>query len=243
MASPESYNTPCLLGAMDRLWFQRIVLFSEPTSSNKLPNSSSPDSQSSSSSSNSSYTDCSDDDVADESSLGVHESFSPTISPLPQNKNVGEHEKDKNEEEEKREEEDVTELIRPTRQRNVVTPIRRRMKRRIKLERTVSCKTAVELEQEEVKGFIDLGFNFEKDRITPKMMSVVPGLQQRLGAAGGGGRRRPYLSEAWVIKRPESPLLRLRMPRGVSAASISNHMKKHLKLWAKTVVYSAVGDE
>ncbi|KAK7259921.1 hypothetical protein RIF29_25536 [Crotalaria pallida] len=83
------------------------------------------------------------------------------------------------------------------------------------------------------------------------MISVVPGLQ-RLGLhqkliddatetvpdndnneAKEEKRdiKRPYLSEAWVIKRPDSPLLSLRIPKPCSAAN----MKKHLQLWAKTV--------
>ncbi|KAE8719079.1 putative Peroxidase 21 precursor [Hibiscus syriacus] len=42
---------------------------------------------------------------------------------------------------------------------------------------------------------------------------------------------RPYFSEAWLIKRPDSPLLNQRVPR-VSAVA---DMKKHLKFWARTV--------
>lgn len=80
-------------------------------------------------------------------------------------------------------------------------------------------------------------------------MSVVPGLQ-RLGLhqklkdateivqdndteAKEEERdiKRPYLSEAWLIKRPDSPLLSLRIPKPCSTAN----MKKHLQFWAKTV--------
>nr|GMC89056.1 conserved hypothetical protein [Ipomoea batatas] len=45
------------------------------------------------------------------------------------------------------------------------------------------------------------------------------------------GRVRPYLSDAWLIKSPNSPLLNLRMPR----ASASGDIKRHLRHWAKTV--------
>lgn len=94
----------------------------------------------------------------------------------------------------------------------------------------------------EVKGFMDLGFIFKKEHLNPRMVSVIPGLQ-RLGqdtsirkTAEGDeeGRReitRPYLSEAWLIKRPDSPLLNLRVPR----ASAASDMKKHLRRWARTV--------
>lgn len=42
---------------------------------------------------------------------------------------------------------------------------------------------------------------------------------------------RPYLSEAWLIRRPDSPLLNLRVPRASPAAE----MKQHLRYWARTV--------
>lgn len=53
------------------------------------------------------------------------------------------------------------------------------------------------------------------------------------------GVMRPYLSEAWLIKRPDSPLLNLRIPTRVSTTA---DMKKHLKSWARTVA-SAVQQE
>lgn len=88
------------------------------------------------------------------------------------------------------------------------------------------------------------------------MMSVVPGLQ-RLGLYQNRqninlrdskededhelirkqeedeekGIVRPYLSESWLIKRPDSPLLNLRVPR----VSVAADMKIHLKFWARTV--------
>ncbi|KAM7526230.1 hypothetical protein LguiA_016132 [Lonicera macranthoides] len=125
----------------------------------------------------------------------------------------------------------------------------------------MSCKTLSELEVEEVKGFIDLGFKFNKSNLSPRMMSVLPGLQ-RLGCHENKQKNavkadvdevlrdddieeeveeedeekrsdvlRPYLSEAWLIKRPDSPLLNLRIPR----VSVAADMKKHLKCWARTV--------
>ncbi|KAK8666031.1 hypothetical protein V6N13_006184 [Hibiscus sabdariffa] len=126
-----------------------------------------------------------------------------------------------------------------------------------KLRKSTSCRSLKDLELEEVKGFMDLGFIFTKEHLNPTMIRVVPGLL-RLGfpkriqstevnIAGGdhevqkddGTEQeekkrvviRPYLSEAWLIKRPDSPLLNLRVPR-VSAAA---DMKKHLKFWARTV--------
>lgn len=115
----------------------------------------------------------------------------------------------------------------------------------------MSYKCFWELEQEEVKGFMDLGFKFQREHLSRRMIAVIPGLQR----LGGGELSyatqstnyyeieeeeeekrlalRPYLSEAWPIKRPDSPLLNLKMPR----VSASADMKKHLWLWARTVAY------
>lgn len=133
-----------------------------------------------------------------------------------------------------------------------------------RLQKTMSCKSLGELEVEEVKGFMDLGFKFDPQNLSPRMMSVVPGLQRLAGSqnseiiqkeiidqvlatnklddqelAGAGNEmksesgvvRRPYLSEAWLIRRPDSPLLKLKISRKSEAADI----KKHLKQWARTV--------
>ncbi|XAR69055.1 hypothetical protein NMG60_11000513 [Bertholletia excelsa] len=118
---------------------------------------------------------------------------------------------------------------------------RKRRSQSGRLVKTMSCKSLMELELEEVKGFMDLGFKFTKEHVTPRMMSVLPGLE-RLGFCDdevSGNvveevkheKKRPYLSEAWLVRTPTSPLLNLRLPRG-SAAS---EMKRHLRYWAKTV--------
>ncbi|KAK4377689.1 hypothetical protein RND71_003985 [Anisodus tanguticus] len=122
------------------------------------------------------------------------------------------------------------------------------------LEKTMSLG---ELELEEIKGFMDVGFIFRKEHIRKRMISVVPGLQRLEVVLSEGEEKicedseaisingivseeeeddkreiaRPYLSEAWLIKIPDSPLLNLRIPK-VSAAT---DMKKHLRYWAKTV--------
>ncbi|KAJ7976983.1 Rna exonuclease 3 [Quillaja saponaria] len=125
------------------------------------------------------------------------------------------------------------------------------------LPKSMSCRTLGELELEEVKGFMDLGFIFKKEHLSPRMMSVLPGLQ-RLGVhkneqntklmdakktvqddnddgdeieEGSRSVIRPYLSEAWLIRKPDSPLLNLRMPKVSTAAD----MKKYIRSWARTV--------
>lgn len=133
-----------------------------------------------------------------------------------------------------------------------------------KLQKTMSCRTLGELELDEVKGFMDLGFIFKKEYISPRMISVVPGLQRLCSFQSNKQNHsasqtmdedatenndddddivvevyedekrdimRPYLSEAWLIKKPDSPLLTMKIPKTCSA----DNMKKHLRVWAKTV--------
>ncbi|GLT89749.1 hypothetical protein SLE2022_077220 [Rubroshorea leprosula] len=122
-----------------------------------------------------------------------------------------------------------------------------------KLQKSMSCRSLRDLELEEVKGFLDLGFIFKKEHLNWRIMKVIPSLQ-RLGFHKNnetstkqakkdeeeddtkqeeeeGGVTRPYLSEAWLIKRPISPLLNLKLPRELAAFD----MKKHLRFWATTI--------
>lgn len=133
-----------------------------------------------------------------------------------------------------------------------------------RLQKTMSCKSLGELELEEVKGFMDLGFIFKKENLSSRIMSLIPGLQRiqayknehknlkllmndydydteqdEEGRETNDVLMRPYLSEAWLINRPDSPLLNLRIPRVSTAAN----MKNHLKYWARTVVASAIHQE
>ncbi|KAL2229407.1 UNVERIFIED_CONTAM: hypothetical protein Sindi_1920400 [Sesamum indicum] len=131
-----------------------------------------------------------------------------------------------------------------------------------RLQKSMSCKSLAELELEEVKGFMDLGFTFKKENMSQRVMNLVPGLQ-RIESCNKTSKdkddsswdgfgfthddhtdnnveeknetmmmmMRPYLSEAWLMKTPDSPLLNLRIPR----VSTTEDMKKHLKDWARTV--------
>lgn len=133
---------------------------------------------------------------------------------------------------------------------------RRKWRKHAKLEKSMSCRTLGELELDEVKGFMDLGFTFNKECIDQKMISVVPGLQrfcllqnkqhysqsQIMASTKENDEiievceekrdiMRPYLSEAWLIKRPDSPLLNMKIPKSCSASN----MKKHIRFWAKIV--------
>ncbi|XP_009784159.1 uncharacterized protein LOC107831488 [Nicotiana tabacum] len=240
-----------LVDVMDRLWFHQIILFSEP------PSVSFPKNQ------------C-------QTTLIPQEEFSSIESESTLLQDVCEKEEANGKE-------------RPTRHNSTATrngshstsPYKKHSRnlsseRRI-LENTTSCKSLGELELEEVKGFMDLGFIFRKEHISKRMINVIPGLQRleevmpedeetnnedseegqpgtlsfyyARGSEKGQTTRvnytppyaaeeedkreivRPYLSEAWLIKKPDSPLLNMRVPR-ISAAT---DMKKHLRYWAKTV--------
>ncbi|KAK1326539.1 hypothetical protein QJS10_CPA01g01801 [Acorus calamus] len=106
-----------------------------------------------------------------------------------------------------------------------------RKKRPKKVTRSLS-----ELEFEELKGFMDLGFVFSEGETDSRLMSIVPGLQRRRVKSGGEdgdlsvaaveGVRRPYLSEAW-----EDPLRDWRFPAGGDGVDL----KDHLRFWAQSV--------
>ncbi|CAN1274808.1 hypothetical protein LINPERPRIM_LOCUS15524 [Linum perenne] len=212
MAALNVSSPPSILDAMDTLWFHHTVL-----------------------------------------------SFSSPPSTLPQS--------DELPNQEEKEEEAV---IRPTRVSNIVTPVnvtgrcrshssspltkkrrRRRLGNRTRkqptqpvsmFERTSSCRSLIrDLEMEEVKGFMDLGFRFKSDNLSPRMMTVVPGLQ-RLGSVVNDDETatnddeevviRPYLSEAWLIRRPDSPLLNVRIP---FPGDVTSDVRRSIKFWARNV--------
>lgn len=102
-------------------------------------------------------------------------------------------------------------------------------------------KSLSELEFEEVKGFIDLGFVFSEDDVDSDLAEIVPGLQKlghktesfdRGRRENVGERERPYLSEAWELRqKEEKALMKWRIP----AARNEMEMKDSLKFWAHTV--------
>lgn len=95
-----------------------------------------------------------------------------------------------------------------------------------------------ELENYELKGFMDLGFTFPREKLSPQLMTTVPALQ-RLAEEGEGRRhsneewvKRPHLSEAWQISSHGSPPFNLqKLSRSPQVAD----MKKHLRFWARKV--------
>ncbi|GAB2274707.1 hypothetical protein Dimus_009479 [Dionaea muscipula] len=107
----------------------------------------------------------------------------------------------------------------------------------------VGRRSLSDLEFEELKGFMDLGFVFSEEDKDSRLVAIIPALQ----IYGGGeqeGRKvdngtkkadvsRPYLSEAWDVMESEQrdPLINLILP------DLRNeiHVKNQLRFWAQTV--------
>ncbi|XP_023520224.1 uncharacterized protein LOC111783529 [Cucurbita pepo subsp. pepo] len=129
----------------------------------------------------------------------------------------------------------------PEKSRRVVIRQKRKQRRRIggRSIRGSESRSLSELEFEEVKGFMDLGFVFSEGDKSSSLAWIVPGLN-RLGKRDeeeeelGGGISRPYLSEAWAAMEEEEELKKaLVMKWRLPANEID--MKDNLKWWAHAV--------
>lgn len=106
--------------------------------------------------------------------------------------------------------------------------------------RKSGSKSLSDLEFEEVKGFMDLGFVFSEEDKDTSLVSIIPGLQ-RLGKNGEeenasdvSAIQRPYLSEAWEDqkrRKKDKPLMKWKIPAPTNEVD----MKYSLKCWAQTV--------
>ncbi|XP_075487441.1 uncharacterized protein LOC142526754 [Primulina tabacum] len=113
-------------------------------------------------------------------------------------------------------------------------------KRMRRMGRKGSGKSLSELEFEELKGFMDLGFVFSDKDKDSRLVSIIPGLQ-RLGINSAEESdkssckvsvSRPYLSGAWEFAGDEkNPLMDWRIP----AFGNEMELKDHLRFWAHTV--------
>ncbi|TMW95380.1 hypothetical protein EJD97_008966 [Solanum chilense] len=127
---------------------------------------------------------------------------------------------------------------------------RRELRRRIKkgLSKSIS-----ELEYEELKGFMDLGFEFSEEDVTSSLIEIIPGLQKLRKNRDSDDdqqkvnffeksdqlRARPYLSEAWGVfekkrKKKKDPLMNWKLPETSNEIDI----KHSLKWWAHIVASS-----
>ncbi|XP_061356423.1 uncharacterized protein LOC133300851 [Gastrolobium bilobum] len=104
-------------------------------------------------------------------------------------------------------------------------------------------KSLSDLEFEELKGFMDLGFVFSEEDKDSSLASIIPGLQ-RLGKkeeeeddSDESVIPRPYLSEAWEShyrRKEKNPLMNWKIP----AMNNETDMKDSLRWWAHTVASS-----
>uniref|UniRef100_A0A803ME19 Uncharacterized protein n=1 Tax=Chenopodium quinoa TaxID=63459 RepID=A0A803ME19_CHEQI len=97
---------------------------------------------------------------------------------------------------------------------------------RIKKKKNLS-KSLSDLEFEELKGFIDLGFVFSEEDKDSSLATIIPGLHS-------SSISRPYLSEAWEElekKRRENYVFNWKVP----APENQVQMKDYLRFWAHTV--------
>ncbi|XP_057422324.1 uncharacterized protein LOC130716139 [Lotus japonicus] len=115
-----------------------------------------------------------------------------------------------------------------------------------KKKKNRGSKSLSDLEFEELKGFMDLGFVFSLEDKNSSLASIIPGLQRLGKKEEEQGEEeeeedsneslvpRPYLSEAWEFhgkRKKENPLMNWKVP------SLKNEidMKDSLRLWAHTV--------
>lgn len=125
----------------------------------------------------------------------------------------------------------------------VETPVKKRGSegKRKKLGRT---KSLSELEFQELKGFMDLGFVFSEEDKDSRLVSIIPGLQRLGRKSSEDGEEqeepketlvsRPYLSEAWDVlnlKKVEFPMMNWKIP----APGNEMEIKDQLRFWAHTV--------
>ncbi|KAL9329443.1 hypothetical protein ACSQ67_004446 [Phaseolus vulgaris] len=103
-------------------------------------------------------------------------------------------------------------------------------------------KSLSDLEFEELKGFMDLGFVFSEEDKNTSLASIIPGLQrlgkkeEEEGDCNELNVPRPYLSEAWEVqeygrRKRENPLMNWKIP----ALNNETDMKDSLRWWAHTV--------
>ncbi|XP_052183141.1 uncharacterized protein LOC127795482 [Diospyros lotus] len=114
------------------------------------------------------------------------------------------------------------------------------LRRRTKLTKSLS-----DLEFEELKGFMDLGFVFSEEDTDSSLVEIIPGLQRlvkkEVGSVEKSSIPRPYLSEAWVDldrRNRKKPLMKWKVPD----LGNDTDMKDSLKCWAHTVASAGVDD-
>ncbi|GER47216.1 hypothetical protein STAS_24290 [Striga asiatica] len=231
----------CLLRAMDSLWFHHVILFSKRSMlvlheipKRPLPTSESPDH----SSKNSSQISVMSEQEFSSITSVSNGSQDDTIEKRPTRLNL---------------------ILAPTKTRSHSSsslPHEKSRKSKHRhysasgLQKTTSLKSLEELELEEVKGFMDLGFTFKGEKLSKHLVRLIPGLQRidgDGGAAAGddieeessGVVMRPYLSEAWLVKSGGGDDCELPVASRVCTAV---DMKMRLRYWARRVAMAVQRD-
>ncbi|KAH0651202.1 hypothetical protein KY285_031318 [Solanum tuberosum] len=125
--------------------------------------------------------------------------------------------------------------------------VKNRANVRCRKKRSKNSKSLSELEFEELKGFMDLGFEFSDKDKDSNLVSIIPGLK-RLGMENErgfdendeSGVSRPHLSEAWGVweeKKKMEDWKKNALKSWKINSDFGNEMeiKDQLKFWAHTV--------
>ncbi|KAK3012647.1 hypothetical protein RJ639_009192 [Escallonia herrerae] len=136
---------------------------------------------------------------------------------------------------------EVKEFFHPVaKQEEIDVPFKRKADDRRRRNKGGS-KSLSDLEFEELKGFMDLGFVFSEEVPDPSLVSIVPGLQ-RLGKRAGEevndvqhAVSRPYLSEAWSVLDQTKVNYNAFIDRRVPALGNQIDMKDQIRIWAHSV--------
>ncbi|KAA8523944.1 hypothetical protein F0562_010367 [Nyssa sinensis] len=101
---------------------------------------------------------------------------------------------------------------------------------RYPINQLITRKSLSDLEIEEVQGFRDLGFTFNKEDLNTSVVNILPGLQEKNREDSDEEQvKRPYLSEAWLAQSSAPPI-----PNWVDKRSAED-MKAQIKFWARVV--------
>ncbi|XP_068337730.1 uncharacterized protein [Pyrus communis] len=93
-------------------------------------------------------------------------------------------------------------------------------------------KSLSDLEIEELQGFKDLGFTFDTKELSPNVVNILPGLQEKKRSEDLNliHVRRPYLSEVWLAQSCAAP-----PPPNLGATRSTEDIKAQIKFWARSV--------
>lgn len=78
------------------------------------------------------------------------------------------------------------------------------------------------MEFQEVKGFMERGSEFRKDQLTPRVLSLLPGLNRLMD----------HENSTKILGFQESPMGNWELP---TPSTTTLEMKENLKLWARSV--------